>query len=216
LDNPISFGAIADGYMTAANSWDGYMYVFGKGKSATTVTALPKTIAEGSQVLIEGTVLDQSPAQPGTPCVSKASMSQQMEYLHLQQQIGGLWNNETITGVPVTLTAIDANGTVYDLGKTTTNGYYGTFSMAWAPPQQGKYEIIASFAGDDSYGSSAAATAVAVSLAPATPAPTATILPVNVATTSDLMNYIVVGVVAIIITIAIAVAIAVVILKKRA
>ena len=30
-------GAIADGYLTASNSYDGYMYVFGKGKSATTV-----------------------------------------------------------------------------------------------------------------------------------------------------------------------------------
>ena len=35
----MSKGAIADGYLTAANSYDGYMYVFGKGKSATTVTA---------------------------------------------------------------------------------------------------------------------------------------------------------------------------------
>ena len=69
----------------------------------------------GTGVLIKGTVLDQSPAQPNTPCVSKDSMSQQMEYLHLQQPIGGLWNNVTIIGVPVSLTAIDSNGTVIRL-----------------------------------------------------------------------------------------------------
>ena len=79
IANQMSPGAIADGYLTAANSWDGYMYVFGRGKSETTVTASPKTIAKGDTVMIEGTVLDQSLAQPGTPCVSKDSMSLQME-----------------------------------------------------------------------------------------------------------------------------------------
>ena len=32
-------GGIADGYLTASNSYDGYMYVFGKGQSATTISA---------------------------------------------------------------------------------------------------------------------------------------------------------------------------------
>jgi len=164
---PMAQGAISDGYLAAANSYDGYMYVFGKGKSATTVTASPKTIANGAPVLIEGTVLDQSPAQPGAPCVSKDSMALQMEYLHLQYPISGIWNNETITGVPVTLTAIDMNGTVYDLGSVTSSGYYGTFEKAWTPPTEGTYKIIASFVSDDSYGSSAAATAVTVGPAPA-------------------------------------------------
>ena len=30
-------------------------------------------------------------------------------------------------GVPVTLTAIDANNKFIDIGSVTTNGYYGTF-----------------------------------------------------------------------------------------
>jgi outer membrane protein assembly factor BamB len=159
---PGTVGAIADGYATVANSRDGTMYVIGKGKSATTVTASPKTIAKGAPTLIEGTVLDMSPAQPGTPCVSKESMTTQMEYLHKQMPIAGIWGNETITGVPVTLTAIDENGVVTDLGTATTNGYYGTFSKSWTPSAEGKYEIIASFASDESYGSSAASTAVTV------------------------------------------------------
>jgi hypothetical protein len=164
--NPMIPHAVADGYLVATNDYDGYMYTFGKGKSATTVTAAPKTIAKGTTVLIEGTVLDQSPAQPGTPCVSKDSMSTQMEYLHLQFPLAGIWGNETITGVPVYLTAIDSNYNVIDIGVVTSNGYYGTFGYAWTPTDEGLYEIIASFMGDDSYGSSVASTFVSVGPAP--------------------------------------------------
>jgi len=164
--NPMQPRAVADGYLVTTNMYDGYMYVFGQGKSATTVTAGPKTIAKGAPVLIEGTVLDQSPGQPNTPCVSKDSMTTQMEYLYLQQPIDGIWHNETITGVPVVLTAIDQDNNVYDIGTVITNGYYGTFSHAWTPPNEGTYEIIASFAADDSYGSSSAATAINVGPAP--------------------------------------------------
>jgi hypothetical protein len=118
---------IADGYLTLGGS-DGYTYVFDKGLSKTTVTALREVIEKGSSVLIKGTVLDQSPAQPGTTCVSKESMALQMEYLHKQMPIDGIWHNETITGVPVTLTAIASDNSVIDIGTTTTNGYYGTFA----------------------------------------------------------------------------------------
>jgi len=131
----MSHGVVADGYMTATDSYTGYMYVFGKGKSATTVTAPDVVIQKGSGVVIKGTVLDLSQAQPGTPCVSKESMTQQMEYLHLQRPIGGLWQNETTTGVPVLLTAVASDGTAIDLGTATTNGYSGVFSLAWTPPE---------------------------------------------------------------------------------
>ena len=160
-------GAIADGYLTASNSYDGYMYVFGKGKSATTVTAPDVSVPLGTAFTIKGTVLDQSPGQPGTPCVSKESVTAQMEYLHMQHPIDGLDHNIQMTGVQVTLTAIDANGAVTAIGTATTSAYYGTFSYEWTPPKEGTYEIIASFEGDDSYGSSGAATAVSVGPAPA-------------------------------------------------
>jgi hypothetical protein len=170
--------AVADGYLVAGNPDDGYLYVYGKGMSATTVTASPKTIANGAKVLIEGTVLDQSPAQAGTPCVSAASMTTQMEYLHMQLPIGGIWGNVSMTGVPVTLTAITSNGTVINIGTATTNAYYGTFGFAWTPPSEGTYTITASFASDDSYGSSGAATFIDVSAAPVvTPTPTPTETP---------------------------------------
>lgn len=85
-----------------------------------------------------------------------------MQYLHKQQPADGIWHNETIIGVPITLTALDSNGNVLNIGKATTNGYFGTFSLAWTPPHEGTYEIMASFAADDSYGSSAAATSLSI------------------------------------------------------
>ena len=203
-------GAIADGYLTAANSYDGYMYVFGKGKSTTTVTAPDTVISKGSGVVIRGTVLDQSPAQTGTPCVSKDSMATQMEYLHMQTPIDGIWHIETITGVPVKLTALASDGSFTDIGTVITDGYYGTFSKAWTPPEEGDYKIIASFAGDDSYGSSAASTAVSVG-----PAPEKTDTENPQTTIPDYTMTIVAGVVAIIVAVAIAAAIIIIIMTRR-
>jgi len=115
---------------------------------------------------IKGTVLDVSPAQPGTPCVSVDSMDTQMNYIHLQRPIDGLYNNETITGVPVMLSAIGEDGSYVDLGTVTSDGYYGTFGLTWTPETEGMFKIIASFAGNDAYGSSDAATYVTVGPAP--------------------------------------------------
>lgn len=201
---PMAQGAVVDGYLTAANSYDGYMYVFGKGKSTTTVTAPDVVVPKGSGIVIRGTVLDSSPAQPGTPCVSKDSMETQMEYLHLQQQIGGLWGNLTITGVPVTLQAIDSNNNIIAIGTATTNGYYGTLTYTWTPPHEGDYQIVASFAGDDSYGSSSASTSISVGEAPtATITPTTTTAPSTLTNTDDLVTYMIIVGIAIIIAIAI-------------
>ena len=209
LNNPLSYGAVADGDFVAANSWDGYMYVIGKGKSATTVTAPDTAVPLGTGVLIKGTVLDLSPAQAGTACVSKESMSLQMEYLHLSMPQGGLFNNETITGVPVLLTAIGADGAVIDLGTSTTNGYSGVFDFAWTPPKEGTYQIIASFTGDDSYSSSISTTAVAVG-----PALKEVVIPEQQVPPDYTMTIIGVGI-AVIIAVVIAAIAAVLLLRKR-
>ena len=171
IGNPMSPGAVADGYLAAANSRDGYTYVYGKGKSATTVTAGPKAITLGDTVVLEGTVLDQSPAQPGTPCVSKDSMTTQMEYLHLQQPIAGIWNNVTMTGVPVSLDIFDPNNNTGHIETVVTDAYSGTFGYAWEPEIAGQYKVTATFMGDDSYGSSFATTYVSVAEPEATPTP---------------------------------------------
>ena len=163
-NNP-DIGSIADGYLTMETAL-GHFVVFGKGKSATTVSTPDVVVPQGTGVVIKGTVLDLSPAQPNTPCVAKESMTLQMEYLHLQQSIYGLWGNETMVGVPVTLTAIGADNSVYDLGVATTNGYSGAYSFTWTPPAEGSYEIYATFDGTEAYGSSSSNVALAVGPAP--------------------------------------------------
>ncbi|MFC1487320.1 PQQ-binding-like beta-propeller repeat protein [Thermoproteota archaeon] len=158
-------GPIADGYLTVGSS-DGYMYVFGKGESETTVTAPDLAVELGRPFTIKGTVLDMSPGQPGTPCVSSDSMQTQMQYVHMQVPIDGTWHDETITGIPVMLTALGEDGSYVDIGTVTSDGYSGTFGKAWTPTEEGTYKIIASFEGDNSYGSSSAATWVTVGPAP--------------------------------------------------
>ncbi len=207
-----SIGAIDDGYLTVSGN-DGNMYVYGKGESSTTVSAPQIAITKGQSVIISGTVLDQSPAQPGMPCVSKGSMTTYMEYLHCQMPIDGLWHNETITGVPLSLDAVDPNGNTVHIASVTSDGTSGTFAYTWTPIIAGDYKISATFAGDDSYGSSFATTYATAVNAPTTSATaTPTVSLSASATTSDLMTYIVVGVIAIIIAIAIA---TVLILRKR-
>jgi hypothetical protein len=135
-----------------------------------------------------------------------------MEFIHKQQPIDGIWHNLTMTGVPVMLTAIGSDGSVIDIGTTTTSAYYGTFSEAWTPPKADTYQIIVTFTGDDSYGSSGAATAVVVGPASPTPTPVVTAAPITAATPTDLMTYMVAGVIAIIIAIAV---VGILILKKH-
>ena len=80
----------------------------------------------------------------------------------MQMPIDSIWHNTTITGVPVTLTAMNQAGNYIDIGTVTTEGYYGTFGLSWTPTAEGTYRIIATFEGDESYGSSGAATYVTV------------------------------------------------------
>ena len=191
------------------NEYDGYMYVYGKGKSDTTVSAPQTAIPQGTSVLIEGTVLDQSPAQIGTPCVSVDSISTEMEFLHMQYPIDGIHHNVTMTGVPVTLTALDSNGNSINIGIAITDAYYGTFSKTWTPQTEGDYKIIASFAGDDSYGSSGAATALTVAQAPTT----TTAAPVQSAPDNTMV--IIASALAVIIAVAVVGALLMIALKKR-
>jgi hypothetical protein len=155
--------------------YDGYNYYFGKGKSETTVSAPQTVLTKGQSIVVTGNVLDQSPAQTGTACVSKESMTTQMEYLHMQKPIDGLWHNATIKGVPVSLDTVDPNGNYIHIGDVTTDGYSGTFGYTWQPEIPGQYTVTATFMGDDSYGSSFATTYVSVTEAPvvsaATPSP---------------------------------------------
>ena len=71
------------------------------------------------------------------------------------------------------LSTIDPNGNTYDIGTATSNTD-GTFGLLWTPEVPGKYEIIATFEGSDSYFSSYATTYVGVSEPLETPPPETT------------------------------------------
>ena len=149
-------GAFADGYLTAGSGYDGFMYVFGPSKSATTVTAPQTEVTAGTSVLIQGTVMDQSPgtlpsttspvgtaseAEPKLACISDESMSAYMEYIYMQMPIP---TNVTVTGVPVNLVATDSNGNSVNIG-TATSDMTGTFQYAWTPPTAGRLQDYSCF-----------------------------------------------------------------------
>jgi hypothetical protein len=200
--------AAANGYLIGSSIFDGNNYCIGKGQTSTTVSVPQTAITAGTTVLISGTVLDQSPAQPNTPAISDANMSVWMDYLHMQNST--LLNAPpACIGVPVTLTAVDPNGNAINIG-TVTSDTSGSFAYQWTPTTTGMYTIHATFTGSNSYYSSYAETHATVSTAP-TVSPTPT--PVSgLATTSDLLTYIVVAIVVIVIAIAIA---TVLMLRKR-
>jgi hypothetical protein len=209
-------GVVQDGYLTATNYYDGYMYVFGMGQSATTVNAPLNQILVGQNVAITGTVMDKSPAAsqnpkyaPGTgvPCVSHDSMGDFMAYLYQQAQLPA-----NLTGVPVSIDATDPNGNPVHIATTTTDPTTGAFGATWTPTIPGGYKIYATFAGDDSYSYS-----LASAFATVTAAPTATTTPPTATqaagvTMSDFVTFFVAGIIAIIIAIAI---VGVLILRKR-
>jgi len=152
-----------NGYVVAHNEYDQCIYCFNKGPSKTTVSASPTVLTEGSSVMIEGTVTDQTPISKDTPAIADKWMTQWMEYLHQQQP-----KPEEATGVPVLLFAMASDGSTIDLGSVTSD-IMGHFKYLWTPPDEDTYSIFAVFPGSDSYWTSAAETALGVTAAPAAP-----------------------------------------------
>jgi outer membrane protein assembly factor BamB len=162
--------AVADGYYVYLNLYDMQIYCIGKGPSATTVTAGPKVTTLGSSVVIEGTVTDiaagtkqneQAARFPnGVPVMSDEYQDEWMEYVYMQKPCP-----ENAEGVEVVITTLDPNGNTYELGRTTTS-LSGTFGCEIDPPVPGKYKIIATFEGSESYYGSYAETYITVEEAP--------------------------------------------------
>ena len=127
--------AVADGYLISYNIYDGHVYCFGRGPSATTVTADPVVSDLGSSVMIRGTVTDQSEGSKGTPAIAVEYMSEWMEYLYMQQPCP-----EYVEGVKVKLTAIDPNGNYKDIGYATGDSA-GNYGKSWVPPLMDAHTI---------------------------------------------------------------------------
>jgi hypothetical protein len=160
--------AIADGVMVVDNAYDMQLYAFAPGRTATTITASPAVVTNGSSVLIRGTVTDQSPGQTclgipaaGTPAIGEAYMKPWMEYLYMQQPMPS-----NATGVPVQLQAVGSDGAITDIG-TVRSDAFGNFEYKWTPTTTGTYKILATFAGSNSYYASYAETSAGVDPSPA-------------------------------------------------
>jgi hypothetical protein len=172
---------IADGYLVGLDVFDNQIYCLGKGPSATTVSAPQTVLTLGSSVMITGTVTDQSPsgklktdgtldlALKGTPAISDADQEGWMEYLFHQAS-----KPTNASGVTVRLDAVDPNGNYIHIGKVTSD-ITGAYGLKFTPEIPGTYQIIATFDGSKSYGSSCAITYLAVDESTTTtvPLPTA-------------------------------------------
>ncbi len=204
--------AMADGYCATFNGYDDSVYVIGRGPSATTANAQ----AFGSSVVISGTVTDISAGTKqdqqaadfpnGVPVASDSIMKDWMAYVYQQQP-----EPTNFVGVPVQISVLDSNNNNRVIGTTTTDAS-GFYSLTWTPDISGNFTVYVNFAGTAGYWPSSAETSFYASPPSATPQPTASPIQ-NLATTSDLMTYMVAGVIAIILAIAIVGAL---LLRKRA
>ena len=146
---------IGDSIIATYDSYDQRIYAIGKGPTATTVTIRSDSVAQGSTVLIQGTVMDVSSGTEdyalrarfpdGVPAVSDESMSEWMKHVYIQFE-----RPMDIEGVEVTLSVVDENGNYREIGKTTSSSD-GFYSFAWTPDITGKYMVYASFAGSEAY-----------------------------------------------------------------
>jgi hypothetical protein len=169
--------AVAAGYLTFFNGYDGQIYSVGRGPSATTVAVGPKVTTFGDNVVISGTVMDTSAGTQqsvqkadfpnGVPCASDASMTAWMGYVYQQQA-----EPTNFTGVQVEIAVLDSNGNHYPIGYVTTD-QSGTYSLTWTPIIPGNYTVYAVFAGTKGYWPSSAETTFNVMKAAPTPSPAA-------------------------------------------
>jgi hypothetical protein len=166
---------VSYGIVLSLNCYDNQIYAFGKGPSATTVTAPNIGVTTATPITITGKVTDVSAGAEqdavarnfpnGLPCVSDASESAWMEFVYQQQPCPS-----TVTGVPVSVWVLDSNNNYRQIGSTTTDGS-GTYALTWTPDIPGNFTVVAMFAGSNSYYSSNAETHFYASAAAATPPP---------------------------------------------
>jgi outer membrane protein assembly factor BamB len=146
--------SVADGMLVAHNDYDGKVYCFGKGPSSITVEAPLVGVSKGQTLVIQGRVTDQSSGAKAkvesgefsiVPAVSDASMRSWMEYIYMQKA-----KPTNALGIPVKLTATDANGNTMNIAAVTSDSS-GLYSFTWNPEQTGTFIIKAAFEGSESY-----------------------------------------------------------------
>src|SRR6202142_4537717 len=118
--------AVAGGGLVYWKDYDGQVYAVGQGSTQTVVTAPQASIELAKSLVISGTVMDTSAGTQqstvkkdlpnGVPAVSDDSMGQWMEYVYMQKM-----KPTNATGLPVTLSVVDANGNQRVIGTTTSD-----------------------------------------------------------------------------------------------
>ena len=116
---------LADGRLYVREGYSNNLFCFGAGPTKTTLELSTSQFKVGDTVLISGQVLDQSPASPDAPVA-----------------------NEPVTIFYVPLDEAE----IKDIATVTT-GYAGDYYTEWTVPDniEGKFSVVASFAGSDSY-----------------------------------------------------------------
>jgi hypothetical protein len=206
---------LGDSVIAMYNTYDQLVFAIGKGPSAMTVEAPNVAVQTSTPFVIRGTVTDVSPGTQddtmklrfpyGVPAISDASVGEWMKYVYAQFPLP-----TNVTGVNVSIDAVDPNNNFVHLGDATTD-YKGSFGCTINTTIAGNYKIIASFGGSNSYYPSFAESFMTVT---EQPAPAATPTPLNVNDViQPLVTYLVVATIAIIIAIAI---VGILLLRKRA
>jgi len=171
-------GVIGDSIIATMDTYDQRVYGIGKGPTQLTVVSPTSSIGDGSQLIIQGSITDISPGLSdyaitsrfpnGVPAVSDESMSNWMLYVWKQFECP-----TSATGVPVTVSVIDANGNYRTIG-TTTSDATGHYNLAWTPDISGAYQVYVTFEGTAAYYGSSASTTFVVEDPAATAPPAAT------------------------------------------
>jgi hypothetical protein len=147
--------AIADGVMVTLNAYDNQIYAWGKAASKVTVNAPDAGVTTSGPITISGSIYDLASGASqeavaanfphGLPAVSDESMTGFMEAVYMQQPMP-----TNVTGVPISIDVVDANGNFRHIG-TTTSDASGKFALSWTPDIPGDFKVIATFAGSESY-----------------------------------------------------------------
>jgi outer membrane protein assembly factor BamB len=206
---------MGDSVIAMYNSYDQGVYAIGKGPSAITVEAPNVAVEAGTPFVVTGTVTDVSPGTQddtmalrfpyGVPAVSDESMGEWMKHVYAQFPLPA-----DVTGVSVSIDAIDPNNNFVHLGDATSD-FMGKFGCTLNTTISGDYKVIATFAGSKSFYGSSAETFMTVTeqtVAPTMPPQ----LNVN-DVIQPIIMYVVVATIAIIIAIAI---VGVLLLRKKA
>lgn len=169
-------GVIGDSVIATMDTYDQRVYAIGKGPTDISLTVSPVVSTLNSGVQIQGSVTDISAGlsdeaitarfPQGVPAVSDSSQSEWMLFVWKQFE-----HPTNITGVPVSIDAIDSNGNYRHIGSTTSDGN-GHYSFSWTPDIVGGYTVIATFEGSKAYYGAHTETSINVASAPS---PTATL-----------------------------------------